>query len=394
MSLALAKKENTFGATLLVSGCCIGAGMIGLPVLSVLAGFLPSMVAMLLSYVFTTATGLLLLEATLWFDQKVNLLSIVEFSLGRYGKFLAGSLFLLLFYSIFIAYMDGGGQLFATVLSAIFGFPIPREAGILICVSCVGGIIYFGTRAVDHINRYLMVGLGVAYFAMVFAGLAHVNFDNLTHIDWKASLGTLPILFICFGYQNLVPSLAYYLKKNVQALRISIIVGNLIPLLFYLLWNFVILGMVSFADVLQTDMVAGLLHRASNGTPVLFSIQAFTFFALSTSFLAVAISFVDFFRDGLKLPSLSQRSYEFLIFGLVFGPPLIFALCYPHVFLKALEFAGGIVDVILFGILPAWVVWVGRYIKKAQGPYMVMGGRVFLCAMFLLSLTFLLLRLL
>jgi hypothetical protein len=37
-------------------------------------------------------------------------------------------------------------------------------------------------------------------------------------------------------------------------------------------------------------------------------------------------------------------------------------------------------------------VWTGRYIKKIQGPYRVMGGRIFLIALLLLSITFLLLR--
>jgi tyrosine-specific transport protein len=64
MSIAI-RKENSFGVVLLVAGCCIGAGMIGLPVVSAVSGYLPSSIAMFISYVFTTATGLLLLEASL-----------------------------------------------------------------------------------------------------------------------------------------------------------------------------------------------------------------------------------------------------------------------------------------------------------------------------------------
>src|SRR5690349_13326893 len=112
METSLAKRESAFGSTLLITGCCIGAGMLGLPVVSAMAGFLPSTLAMLLCYGFTTATGLLLLEATLWFDQKVNLLSIAQFAFGKIGKAVTWSLFLFLFYCLFVAYMDGGGQLF------------------------------------------------------------------------------------------------------------------------------------------------------------------------------------------------------------------------------------------------------------------------------------------
>ncbi|MGC1878736.1 MAG: aromatic amino acid transport family protein [Rhabdochlamydiaceae bacterium] len=397
MNIALTKKGNVLGATLLVTGCCIGAGMIGLPVSSAAAGFFPFMFAMIVSYLFTTGTGLLLLEATLWFEQKVNLLSIAQFALGNTGRVIAGGLFLFLFYSILIAYMDGGAQLFSAFSQAVFHYPMPRTVGILTCVVFVGAVIYVSTALVVKINRILMIGLIASYLAVVIVGLPKVNLDHLIHTNWTASLATLPILFICFGYQNLVPSLTYYLKKNVQILRFAIIIGNLLPLFFYLIWNFVILGMLPTGSSLQIgneDMVSGLLQKTTQSSSVLFFVQLFSFFALTTSFLAIGISFVDFFKDGLKVSSLGKTQYEFLIYGLVVGPPMLFCVFYPNIFLQALEFAGGFVDVILFGILPVFIVWKGRYSKKVEGSYRVAGGKIFLGSMLLISLIFLLLRLL
>ena len=91
--------KSACGAALLVTGCCIGAGMIGLPIRSALAGFMPSTVAMILCYIFTTITGLFIAEATLWFDDKVNLPTIVESTLGKKGKIITLFLFLALFYA-------------------------------------------------------------------------------------------------------------------------------------------------------------------------------------------------------------------------------------------------------------------------------------------------------
>src|SRR3990167_8754362 len=110
---AIISNRRIFGATMLVTGCCIGAGMIGLPVLSALTGFMPSLVAMVFCYLFTTVTGLLLAEATLWFDGNANLPSIVEFALGKIGKIITIILFLFLFYCLLVAYLDAGGSLFA-----------------------------------------------------------------------------------------------------------------------------------------------------------------------------------------------------------------------------------------------------------------------------------------
>lgn len=373
----MSKSKKTIGATMLITGCCIGAGMIGLPVVSAFAGFMPSSLAMLLCYLFTTATGLLLLESTLWFDKRVNLLSISEFALGKTGKALTWILFLFLFYCLFVAFLDGGGQLFAELLSAVFNKTFSRSAGIMTCLVLAAGVTYAGTKVVDNLNRYLLVGLIVSYIVLISIGLPNVTLHNLTHVNFSATIGTIPILLICFGYQNLVPSITYYLNKNINHARFAIIIGNFIPFVIYLLWNFVILGMLPIDHQTtkpQTDMVSGLLVNASGALPVMDYIKAFSMFAILTSFLPCAVSFVDFIKDGLKEKTGERSQYEIAIHAAVFAPPAVCALIYPHLFLSALGFAGGFIDVLLFGVLPASVVLVGRYIKKVKSPYRMIGG--------------------
>ncbi len=380
--LTFFKDKSALNAALLISGCCIGAGMIGLPVLEALAGFMPSTLAMLACYFFTTATGLLLLEATLWFDGQVNLPSIVEFTLGKIGKFITLILFTFLFYCLFVAYLDGGGSLFADMLTAIFHHPISHTIGILTCVIFVSTLTYASTRLLNNLNRGLIAGLILSYVILVFVGLPQVKHTHLTYTDWKATFATVPILLICFGYHNLVPSLTYYLKKNVNAIRFAIIIGNLMPFFIYFIWNFVILGMLSPQDTHSTngaEMVTQLLQNASSSFAILFFVKTFSLFAMLTSFLPSAVSFVDFLRDGLK------RKNEIVLSGLVFLPPLLCALFYPNLFLQALGFAGGFIDVLLFAILPATVILVGRNIKKIVGPYQVAGGNLTPVIILLLS---------
>lgn len=397
MSIALEKEGSTIGAILLITGCCIGAGMIGLPVLSAKAGFIPSTLAMFLCYLFATSTGLLLLEATLWFDQKVNLLTMANFALGKAGKAVTWFLFLFLFYCLFVAYIDGGGQLFAGMFSTFFNYHVPREIGILCCVAVVCAIVYCGTKVVSTISRVFLFGLAFSYCALLSLGLPHIAPERLLDANWTAGIKTIPILLICFGYQNLIPTLTYYVKKNVRSLRIAIYVGNLIPFVIYLLWNFVILGLlpdahsIAFSKILsQTNMVTGLLQKASASESVHFFAKTFSLFAILTPFMANTLSFVDFLKDGLKVTK--ESKYEILIYALVLVPPTIFTFFYPHLFLKALGFAGGFADVILFGILPVFIVWFGRYIRKIEGPFTVLGGKPFLIVILLFSIGVLLIR--
>ncbi len=385
---------KTFSATLFIAGCCIGAGMLGLPVVSAPAGFIPTTLAMIITYFFATTTGLLLVEAALWFENRVHLISLCDFALGRIGKWVAWTFFLFLFYCLFVAYIEGGGQLFTSLLSTLFSKTFSREVGIFVCVLFVGSIVYLGTKAVGVLSRMFLIALAISYGALMMFGIPHIQATQLLHTNWKAAFATIPILFICFGYQNLVPTIIYYVSKNVHSIRRAIYIGTLIPFIIYSLWNFVILGILPDMDlskiVHQGEMVTGLLQKASESPSVLFFANTFSFFAILTPFMASAIAFVDFFKDGLKNVTLFQ--YDPIVFAAVLVPPTLFTLFHPNLFLSALGFAGGFIDAVLFGILPVLIVWVGRYVNKMKGPYQVAGGKFVLGIVFLFSLGVLLYR--
>ena len=259
----------------------------------------------------------------------------------------------------------------------------------------MSGIVYLGTRSVSRISRLCQVGLAISYGALVALGLPEIEGNQLFLRNWKAAVATIPILFICFGYQNLVPTVLYYVKKNVSMVRKAILIGNFIPFCVYFLWNFVILGILPDMDmsklVQDGDMVTGLLAKASEASSVLFFANAFSFFAIVTPFALTTLAFIDFLRDGLKTVPFLQK--DILLFGCVLIPPTIFTLVFPKLFLAALGFAGGFVDAVLFGILPVLIVWVGRYRMNLQGPYQVFGGRVTLGIVFVFSTAILIYRL-
>jgi tyrosine-specific transport protein len=64
---------------------------------------------------------------------------------------------------------------------------------------------------------------------------------------------------------------------------------------------------------------------------------------------------------------------------LVFVPPLAISLFNPHIFLKALGYAGGYSCAILFGLFPPLMAWIGRYHKKyPKDGRQLPGGRAML----------------
>lgn len=104
------KKENiftgkVFGGMFLIAGCCIGAGMLGLPVILGICGFIPSLILLCITWIYMTFTGLLLIEINGWFNSQVNIISMVNRGLGSVAKFISLILYLLLFYSLLVAYI-------------------------------------------------------------------------------------------------------------------------------------------------------------------------------------------------------------------------------------------------------------------------------------------------
>lgn len=370
-------RGSVIGSMLLIAGSCIGAGMLGLPVSTAMAGFQPSVAMFLLSWLFMMSTGLLMLEVNLFFKEDVNLVTMAGRTLGKVGQGLAWFLFLFLFYSIMVAYSAGSGELIADFLDDALSISIPRWAGSIVFVGAFGVIIYYGTFAVDRLNRILMGGLILTYLFLFFNGSEHIQKKFLEHIDWGESVWAIPVMLISFGYHNLVPSLSTYMDYNPKKMRVAIIGGSAIPLLSYLAWEWLILGMIPYEKFVgaldQGNMVTHTLKEVAGKAPIVEIAQYFAFFAIVTSFIGVALSFVDFLADGFGIEK--TRSGKVTVCCMVLLPPLFFALLYPTLFVVALKYAGGFGANILFGVLPALMVWCGRYRKKLWETCQVPGGK-------------------
>jgi tyrosine-specific transport protein len=395
--LAQSKTVSSVGGTLLVAGCCIGAGMLGLPVVSASAGFIPSAVAMVLCCLFMCSTSLLVLEANLWFDRDVNFLSMTQHTLGNTGRAISGFLFLFLLYCLIIAYTGGTGEIVASYLSHATGMEISPKVGSILSSIVVGIILYAGTSTIDRLNRVLMVGLIAAYFFLVFVGSREVDPEALYQRKWTASFAAVPIMLISFGFQNLIPSLKTYMQGDVKRLRQSIIYGALLTLCVYLIWQGIILGILPQNPLdgpyakKDSDMVTDLLQRGANSQMILAAVNAFAFFAIATSYLTNALSCVDFLKDAFasKHPKLL---HPIILSIIVLLPPLCIALTIPNIFLSALGIAGGFAVVILFGIVPVLMVWKGRYHLKAYTQTMLPGGKLVLSLIIVFSLAVFLLE--
>ncbi len=371
---------HVFGGTLLVSGTSIGVGMLALPLATAEGGFFPSLVIYGLCWIFMLCTGLLVLEAAIWLPKDANLGTMASHLLGRSGKMVCWVLYIFLFTSLMVAHEAGG----ASVLKQLSGGNIPDWAGLLIYVAAFAPIVYLGTHSVDRLNLILMVGILFTYILFIVSSFHRIDFNLLAHTNWSKAWPALPVVFTAFGYQSLIPTLMTYMNRNVKKVRLAIILGTAIPFCIYIVWELVILGIV------PAEGPGGLietLHKGGNAVgplgrylqnPGLTSIgRAFAFFALTTSFVGISIAYIDYLADSLKIQKKGFKKLGLCAF--VFVLPLIVTLINPHIFILALEYAGGYGVAILLGLMPILMVWSGRYYKGyMQTHRQLFGGKAFL----------------
>jgi tyrosine-specific transport protein len=361
------KTNRLLGGILLVAGTSIGAGMLALPVMTSFAGFIPSFFTLTFCWLFMFITAHLILEVNLACPSDANMITMAGRTLGATGKIACWIVYLLLLYSLTAAYIAGCAPLFLHLMKS-FGWQLPEWTGPFPLLILFGFFVYFGTRTVDYVNRLLMIGLGVAYFALILFLPSHVDFKLLSHIDFSAAWTAIPVIFTSYGFHIVIPSLSTYLDHDAKKLRVAILIGSLIPLFVYLAWVFLVLGTVPLLNLhtaWEKGQPATIPLTVILASPWISTIAgAFAFFAMITSFLGVSLSLSDFLGDGLKLHRFSWGRE--LACVITFFPPVVFVLTYTRGFLLALQYAGLFVAILL-GVLPALMAWT---LPKYKRPVM------------------------
>ncbi len=384
--------NKTIGGILLVSGTTVGAGMLALPVVTGFAGFIPSLFLFVAYWAFMTYTALLILEVNLYVDKRgANMIAMAKATLGLPGELLAWAAYLFLLYALTTAYLAGGGPIFNQFLLELTGLEVPKYLESLPLLFVFGYFVYRGAHTVDWINRMLMVGLVCVYILAVAFLIPHLELPLLTHavpsLLWVGS----SVAATSFGFHIIIPTLTEYLDRDLKKLKSVILIGSAIPLVVYLIWEALVLGIIPLQG--PVSITQGFID-GSNGAALLSAyleegvlpdlLRVFLLLAIVTSFLGVSTSLTDFLSDGFNIKKTPIGKISLLF--LTFGPPLLIAATDPRAFLTALEYAGAFGVVVLLGLLPALMAWRGRVRFSKNGTYRAPGGIVALFVSVAISL--------
>jgi tyrosine-specific transport protein len=244
-----------------------------------------------------------------------------------------------LFFCLLVAYWTGLGSLFTA-------FPCRG-----LFVGIVALLLFQGFRSIGPFNALLTGGFIVAFVALVFF---------MSQIENKMAMGmgdlailnrSLSVILCSYGFHAAVPFLCRELDFDKKMIGKAIFLGTFFPFFFN-----VIIIFVSFR-ALSTEELQGGLAR---GLPVFALLcekegmqlcarwgQIFSFFAIITSLIGVSLTMGNALQDCFS--GKLMRIFPIII---TVGLPFVISIYNPSVFIRTLEFAGGICLNIIAGILP------------------------------------------
>lgn len=331
---------------------------------------------MLALWALMAFTALLMVEIHQYADKDATLHTLAKQILGNKGKWIATFAMLFLFYALCAAYIAGGGAQFTNRISEFTGLEVSGPTGTLIFTLIVAAVVTIGTGTVDRVNRLLFAGKMVA-MVMVLTFLApNVSQSYLLSMPLGQGLivASIPVIFTSFGFHGSIPAIVNYLDGHTPSLRKAIVVGSAIPLVIYVFWQVVTLGVVSQPDLVDNaglSALIGTLSQTVHQSNLGHVIGIFADLALLTSFLGVSLGLFEFMGDTIRK---KDGNMNRIVASLVtFTPPLMFALFYPQGFIMALGYAA-IALAVLAIFLP--LVMVARVRRQANNNdyYQVMGG--------------------
>ncbi len=335
-------QSKLLGSTLIIAGTTIGAGMLALPLASAGIGFSTSLMIMLGLWMLMAFTALLMVEIHQYADKEATLHTLAKQILGDKGKWVATFAMLFLFYSLCAAYIAGGGAQFTQRITDFTGVNVESSSGTLLFTLIVALVVTVGTGTVDRVNRVLFAGKMIAMVAVLFFLAPNVSQSYLLSMPIQQGLivAAIPVIFTSFGFHGSIPAIVNYLDGDTPALRKAILIGSAIPLVIYIFWQLVTLGVVSQSALLDNMGLTALIgvlsttvHQSNLGN----IIGVFADLALLTSFLGVSLGLFEFMGDSLR--NQQGKMNRPLASVVTFLPPLIFALFYPQGFIMALGYA-------------------------------------------------------
>ena len=238
---------NWVNQAILVAGTTVGAGVLALPEVAQPSGIVPSAIALSITWVFMVCTGLLYAEVGSNIrigdgqDEAIGVLTMIERTLGKSVSNIAGAVYLFIHYTLLIAYILEAGNIINDTLSV-------QKIGSPIFAILSGMLLLFGSeKLLESVNSVSLAIILASFFSLsiIGGGLFDASYALSTQ-NFDTVISALPIMLLALVYHNVVPVIAQKLNYDRSSIQKAIVFGTAVPLVMFIIWIVVILGMDNF----------------------------------------------------------------------------------------------------------------------------------------------------
>ena len=212
MSSEAVPAGKILGAMFIITGTCVGAGMLALPVAGAEVGLLPSLSVMLFTYVMMTLGGLFYLEASLWFSGETHIVSMSDRFMGQLAKYICSAIYLFIAYVSLTAYLSEGAKLLYLNIEKYFGILYSPNATYALYLVGLAVVLLLNTKGVSKISSFLVICMVVTYFGMLSHISPHLDHELLATQQWQGPvlLGLTPLVMIQCRFKSCTVSLRLF----------------------------------------------------------------------------------------------------------------------------------------------------------------------------------------
>lgn len=348
---------------LLIVSTCVGVGILGLPMETGQAGFIPSIIGLILCWVLMGSTAWLMVYRLVVSREIItDMAKVYEKDLGKWAKYLNSTGYILTLYGLIVAHLCGAVSIIIHIIPSLESIPHITTIVNIIYFVLVTAVILYGMETVRKCNVFFIFGLLCIFILLIILIIPHTKEVNLQHTNWAKFPLQLPILVTTLGFHVVIPAICKHsIKLNVKRLHVFyiLLIGLVIIFTINFVWLFAVIGTLPLNSPDQISIVgaynqgypatipiAKMLHSNAITLLALF----FSFFVVTTSYFGLGMGFLNYMRD---LTSKYIKGSIYTDAAITFIIPLIVSILYPDLFIAILDFVGGFGVIVIFGMLPA-----------------------------------------
>ncbi len=371
-------KKEVLLAIATLMGTIIGAGILGLPYLVSRAGIAVGIANIIFVTILVLLLHLFVGEISLRTKERHQLTGYARIYLGKIGKEVMTIAMVFVLYGALTAYILGEGD----ILYSIFQTLTPFHWSIIFFI-VASLIVYRGVKATSKTELWIIVLLILVVVGIGILSQGKIDQRFLSYYDWsKFYLPYGAALFAMMGVFG-IPEMREIIADQKDKFKKAIIIGTLIPTVIYIIFTFVVVGIIgnNFTDLNPNQRVATVALSLFVEPEFALLANLFGVFAMFTSFLALGLALVEMYSYDYKV----NKTTSWII---AMGVPLLIVLLNLADFIKVIEFTGAVADGIL-GILIVVMFYRAKRRSQRTPEYKLnvpMWVGVLMCAAFLFGM--------